>query len=202
MLRASRAQKVPPLNEEQRALVETCVHLAFSLSRPFNRRHRHTGIDFANEALLALTVCGSKFKPEFGVPFPAFVSTRVKLRLMDCVRVAGFLGYRTGDEANRTCVKTVSFNEIDERATPNRIEPEQTQFEREEEIAKIVSLANRLAKRRREVILLRYVEDLSPAEIATRLGITESCVWSNHHYAIVQLREFLLEKKRYDALSA
>jgi RNA polymerase sigma-70 factor (sigma-E family) len=54
----------------------------------------------------------------------------------------------------------------------------------------------RLPQRRRDVIVLRYYEDLSLADIAERLGCEVGTVKSMLHRALAQLREILTRRTR------
>lgn len=196
---------IAPLNDEQRALAESCVGLAHAIGRAFARKHGNTGIDFQSEALLALTILGSEFKPELDVPFAAFAAVRIKLRLIDCMRVSGPLGYRGKCNETRKQVHIVPFlvtNSLEEHyeliGTNASEQPDVHEITRDS----FFRLVNQLPKRRREVIILRYVDELSLKEIAERLGISVGGVAFHQRLAISALREFLVDKKPHKVGSA
>jgi RNA polymerase sigma-70 factor (ECF subfamily) len=51
----------------------------------------------------------------------------------------------------------------------------------------------RLPERDREVLVLRHIEQLSPAEIAAVLGLTEGAVYTRHLRALRRLRDLLTD---------
>jgi RNA polymerase sigma factor (sigma-70 family) len=52
----------------------------------------------------------------------------------------------------------------------------------------LLDAVRRLSPRRRAVVVLRYYEDMTEAQIADRLGIKEGTVRATLHQALAQLR--------------
>jgi RNA polymerase sigma-70 factor (ECF subfamily) len=59
------------------------------------------------------------------------------------------------------------------------------------EASQIMKLLDRVDGKYREVIVMRYIDDLSPKEIAAVLGETENAVSVRIHRGIKQIREYL-----------
>jgi RNA polymerase sigma-70 factor (ECF subfamily) len=63
-----------------------------------------------------------------------------------------------------------------------------------EELARVQAALARLTEREREVLVMRYLEQLSTGEIAAALGIREGAVRARHLRALEHLRRLLAEQ--------
>lgn len=81
---------------------------------------------------------------------------------------------------------------LDEAATvASEIPGPQSSLEAQEESRQVRAAIDTLAPDRRELIMLKYVEGHTNAEIAERMGRTEGAVKALHHRTLRQLRDVL-----------
>jgi RNA polymerase sigma-70 factor (ECF subfamily) len=64
-------------------------------------------------------------------------------------------------------------------------------IEMEERSRELIDAVNRLERKHRDVILLKYFQDLPCSEVSQVLGISEGTVWSRTHRALSRLRATL-----------
>jgi len=86
--------------------------------------------------------------------------------------------------------RTFSLDELTEQG----FDPPDTSHRRIEadaEMAQISKLIEKLEPEYREVVVMRYIDDMSPKEIAGALGESENTVSVRVHRGIKKIREFL-----------
>jgi RNA polymerase sigma-70 factor, ECF subfamily len=65
----------------------------------------------------------------------------------------------------------------------------------QQEVAHVFAAVKRLSARQREVFVLRFVEEMTLAEIAEAIGVTEGAVKAHLHRAIGAIRERVKEER-------
>jgi RNA polymerase sigma-70 factor (ECF subfamily) len=71
--------------------------------------------------------------------------------------------------------------------------------DRKQEAECLAAALNHLTEEQRQVILLKFVQDMANAEIAIRLGKTEGAIKALQHRALNALRRALEKEQRYEA---
>ena len=78
---------------------------------------------------------------------------------------------------------------MDEGFEPSGAGPEKTTLAAE--AGQIIALLDKLDEKYRDVVRMRYLDDLSPKEIALALGESENVVSVRIHRGVKQLREYM-----------
>lgn len=81
---------------------------------------------------------------------------------------------------------------------PHRSEQPEKMLEKNQEMALLLKAIRRLTSDRQQLILLKYLEDLSNADIALIMGRSEGAIKSLYHRALISLRE---EMKKIEGLA-
>ena len=87
--------------------------------------------------------------------------------------------------------KEVSLD--DQPELPHRVDLPETWIEKKQEMELLLKGIRRLAPDRQQLILLKYLEDLSNAEIAVIMGRTEGAIKSLYHRALMALKEEMVK---------
>lgn len=87
--------------------------------------------------------------------------------------------------------KEVSLD--DQPEIPHRVDLPETWVEKNQEMELLLKGIRRIAPDRQQLILLKYLEDLSNAEIAQIMGRTEGAIKSLYHRALLSLKEELIK---------
>lgn len=77
----------------------------------------------------------------------------------------------------------------DQMGLPHQGEPPERQVERTQEKEILMKAIRRLPPDRQQLILLKYLEDLTNGEIAVIMGRTEGAIKSLYHRSLISLRE-------------
>lgn len=110
----------------------------------------------------------------------------------DILNIKAFL-YRTAtnlviDESRKK--KTDSLDSLHERGFDPSSPKVETAYD-SMEIEAVLKLIKQLDEKYREVVMMRYVNDLTPKEISAALGISENVVSVRIHRAIKELRKIM-----------
>jgi RNA polymerase sigma-70 factor (ECF subfamily) len=81
----------------------------------------------------------------------------------------------------------------DQPELPHRADLPETWVEKKQEMELLLRAMRRLAPDRQQLILLKYLEDLSNAEIAAIMGRTEGAIKSLYHRALLSLKEEMVK---------
>jgi RNA polymerase sigma-70 factor (ECF subfamily) len=92
--------------------------------------------------------------------------------------------------------RTTSYPDLIHRVAGGESTPSR-QIAKSEAIAAVMSSLARLTDDQREVVRLRFLEDVPVAEIAQRLGKTETAVYTLCHRGLKSLRERMVSITRY-----
>ena len=76
---------------------------------------------------------------------------------------------------------------------PQRIDQPERMLEKNQEMNQLLKAIRRISPDRQQLILLKYLEDLSNAEIAMIMGRSEGAIKSLYHRALLALREEMQE---------
>ena len=76
---------------------------------------------------------------------------------------------------------------------PQKIDQPERMLEKNQEMALLLKAIRRISPERQQLILLKYLEDLSNAEIALIMGRSEGAIKSLYHRALIALREEMQE---------
>ena len=76
---------------------------------------------------------------------------------------------------------------------PQKIDQPERMLEKNQEMAQLLKAIRRISPERQQLILLKYLEDLSNAEIALIMGRSEGAIKSLYHRALIALREEMQE---------
>ena len=76
---------------------------------------------------------------------------------------------------------------------PQKIDQPERMLEKNQEMAQLLKAIRRISPDRQQLILLKYLEDLSNAEIALIMGRSEGAIKSLYHRALIALREEMQE---------
>jgi len=87
--------------------------------------------------------------------------------------------------------KEVSLD--DQPEIPQRIDLPETVIEKRQEMELLLRGIRRLAPERQQLILLKFLDDLSNAEIAVIMGRTEGAIKSLYHRALIALKDEMLK---------
>ena len=87
--------------------------------------------------------------------------------------------------------KEVSLD--DQPELPHRVDLPETWIEKKQEMELLLKGIRRLAPDRQQLIFLKYLEDLSNAEIAVIMGRTEGAIKSLYHRALMALKEEMVK---------
>ena len=87
--------------------------------------------------------------------------------------------------------KEVSLD--DQPEMPHRVDLPETWIEKKQEMDLLLKGMRRLAPDRQQLILLKYLEDLSNAEIAVIMGRTEGAIKSLYHRALIALKDEMVK---------
>jgi RNA polymerase sigma-70 factor, ECF subfamily len=87
--------------------------------------------------------------------------------------------------------KEVSLD--DQPEIPHRVDLPETWIEKKQEMDLLLKGMRRLAPDRQQLILLKYLEDLSNAEIAVIMGRTEGAIKSLYHRALLALKDEMIK---------
>jgi len=87
--------------------------------------------------------------------------------------------------------KEVSLD--DQPEMPHRVDLPETWIEKKQEMDLLLKGMRRLAPDRQQLILLKYLEDLSNAEIALIMGRTEGAIKSLYHRALIALKDEMVK---------
>lgn len=87
----------------------------------------------------------------------------------------------------------------DQPELPHRVDLPETWIEKKQEMELLLKGIRRLAPDRQQLILLKYLEDLSNAEIAVIMGRTEGAIKSLYHRALMSLKDEMA-KIGYDSM--
>jgi RNA polymerase sigma-70 factor (ECF subfamily) len=77
----------------------------------------------------------------------------------------------------------------DQPELPHRVDQPETVVEKTQEMELLLQGIRRISPDRQQLILLKYLEDLSNAEIALIMGRTEGAIKSLYHRALIALKE-------------
>lgn len=94
------------------------------------------------------------------------------------------------DEYRKNKGPTFSIDELKEKG----IEPQDGHFERTtnaSEVRNLLKIFNKLEPAHREVVIMRYVDELTPKEIAQITGESENAISVRIHRAISKARELI-----------
>ncbi len=157
-----------------------CVHCLALLDRYFGKhlRNRHDAEDAAQHVLLKVLEVLPEYRPT--APFQTWLFTIARNHLIDRTRVQD-RAEATDPEALRAMQETEVAIEAPALATQARM---------------IRTLIAPLPKEQQRVLLLKYAHDLSPAQIATILGRTETSVRQLHKRARDALHEIIQAQSR------
>ncbi len=87
--------------------------------------------------------------------------------------------------------KEVSLD--DQPEIPHRVDLPETWIEKKQEMELLLRGIRRLAPERQQLILLKFLDDLSNAEIAVIMGRTEGAIKSLYHRALIALKQEMLK---------
>jgi RNA polymerase sigma-70 factor, ECF subfamily len=87
--------------------------------------------------------------------------------------------------------KEVSLD--DQPEMPHRVDLPETWIEKKQEMDLLLKGIRRLAPDRQQLILLKYLEDLSNADIALIMGRTEGAIKSLYHRALLALKDEMIK---------
>ena len=87
--------------------------------------------------------------------------------------------------------KEVSLD--DQPELPHRVDLPETWIEKKQEMELLLKGIRRLAPDRQQLFFLKYLEDLSNAEIAVIMGRTEGAIKSLYHRALMALKEEMVK---------
>jgi RNA polymerase sigma-70 factor (ECF subfamily) len=141
-------------------------------------RDEHDAEDVTQQVFAKLMVVLPRYEQR-EVPFSAWILRVAHNAAMDAMR-------------RRRAVPFAEIGEPDHRADENM----------EDRLLGLKEALGALPGEQREVLLLRHVLGLSPAEIARRLGKTESAVHGLHHRGRGTLRAELLKRDSGPAVAA
>lgn len=110
-----------------------------------------------------------------GYPFSSWLYQIARNRVID--------SYRTKKDV-------ISMENLGENALPVKAMIE-SELDKEKEINAVKSAIKSLSEDQQNVIILRYIEDLTPAEIAAAINRSEGAVRLIQHRAVVKLREII-----------
>ena len=85
------------------------------------------------------------------------------------------------------------FRSEDQDDLPQKIDQPERMLEKNQEMAQLLKAIRRISPDRQQLILLKYLEDLSNAEIALIMGRSEGAIKSLYHRALIALREEMQE---------
>jgi len=88
----------------------------------------------------------------------------------------------------------VTLDEVKEKEVSKRLNSIEGEFIRAFEVKQIISLLDQLDEKYRQVIVLRYIDELSPKEIAAALGQTTSVISMRLNYALKKMKELVIQK--------
>lgn len=142
-------------------------------------RDRAEAEDLAGQVFLKALESISSFKWQ-GVPVAAWLFRIAHNQIIDYQRKAA---------------KTKAPLPLDESLAKDDIDPEEA-AEKNLDISRVVRAMGQLTKAQREVIELRFVGELSTAEVAKILGKSEGAVKVLQHNALANLRRRLSEEER------
>ena len=117
-------------------------------------------------------------------------------RLKDAQRAHRRQKRDVGREAHERSDSTASYPDLVHRLAGSESTPSR-QIAKAEAIAAVMSSLARLTDDQREVVRLRFLEDVPVAEIAQRLGKTETAVYTLCHRGLKSLRGFMVSITRY-----
>ena len=86
--------------------------------------------------------------------------------------------------------KEVSLD--DQPEIPHRVDLPETWIEKKQELELLLRGIRRLAPERQQLILLKFLDDLSNAEIAVIMGRTEGAIKSLYHRSLIALKDEML----------
>jgi len=81
----------------------------------------------------------------------------------------------------------------DQPEMPHRVDLPETWIEKKQEMDLLLRGIRRLAPDRQQLILLKYLEDLSNADIAMIMGRTEGAIKSLYHRALLALKDEMMK---------
>ena len=90
---------------------------------------------------------------------------------------------------NRRKRTTSPLDEFKEKKVSLRLNTVEDRMINRAEVSLIISKMNRLEDKYRDIILMRYVQDFSPAEIANILGVSPNVVSVRLNYAVKKLKK-------------
>ena len=86
---------------------------------------------------------------------------------------------------------SVAFDQIKEKEVSIRLYSMESSMLDDLEIKEIIAMVKKLDKKYRDIILMRYIDQLSPSEIAEVLGISTNAASVKLNYALKKLREII-----------
>ncbi|OGZ11117.1 MAG: hypothetical protein A3D67_03950 [Candidatus Lloydbacteria bacterium RIFCSPHIGHO2_02_FULL_51_22] len=89
--------------------------------------------------------------------------------------------------------KPVSLDELSDREMNSLSHDEREQRENADDVRRVRREIEKLPEKERVVVLMRYIDDLSPKEIAVVLGEKENAVSVRIHRAVEKLRDIFKE---------
>lgn len=154
--------------------VESHLGLVYSTARKLYRLQEVEGDDVLGAGALALVQAGHAYRPESGVPFPAFAALRIRWAILDYLRAVYGQGRRP-----ETWHPSEGGTESGRRAVDARLDSE--------------LLLSLLEAQERWVLEQFYLEERPLKEIAAELRVTASRVCQIKQSAIRRLRAWTEE---------
>lgn len=170
---------IPPLTDSEKALVESCIGLAYSLARDYARKFpwkaRLVGDadDLTQAAILGISAAARKFDPSRGFKFTTYC--------FDYAR-AGILAAVKASEKQRRGL--VDLADID----PAAAEPDGLDPDAREAVGRAVQ---ELRERRRDVIQGRFYREQTLEGLAEDMNITHERVRQIETAALAELQTVL-----------
>ncbi len=90
------------------------------------------------------------------------------------------------------------FDDVKEKEVSIRLYSMESSIIKHVEAEEIVKMLDGLSKKHRQVIVMRYINDLSPGEIAEALEISTNAVSVRLNYAIKKLKTLINTRYHYD----
>ncbi|HYZ91267.1 MAG TPA: sigma-70 family RNA polymerase sigma factor [Actinomycetota bacterium] len=161
--------------------------------------------DLVSCGVLGLAEAWDRFDASRGVAFDVYAIPRVRGAIIDAIRAGDWVPRKARQKARETGTNLMLLISLDAHSDGDQPASDRLADESElpgddlaacETRRELMGAINRLPERERLIVTLRYFEGTQLAEIASRLGVTESRVSQLHARALRMLKSSL------DALEA
>jgi RNA polymerase sigma-70 factor (ECF subfamily) len=151
--------------------------------------------DVVQDALLAANTQLDNYLRDRPIPFYPWLRRLAWERVKDAYRIHVRADCRSVKREAAPELPNESINLLAERFL-GRFESPSSALKRRDRQRLVRAMLDQLADRDREILVLRYLEDLDTAEAAAVLGVTESAAKVRLYRAMQRLRDLLTEETR------